>query len=470
AKAQAALDNATKDVPLKEAALATAQAALNTGVDTSALQEAKKKTAAALTKAQGERDSAKSTRDTAQTTKTAKETAKDNAYKAWQAAQSASSYPYVYETSAGSGVKVSKSWEANGTYVSNAVVMKKKASNVPGATNTGMRYLYFVAISIKSNSSTATKDLLGTLTLKKSGSNSFSNVKLNVGIEMGYSPISSTLGDGVIPTKPAALSDGDGFDADSEYTFTFEADDTSTFTVNTVGQGRIVAGMNIDYDQEIGDRYSSSDLEFWNGNYASFNKNGTLTLYCDEMYKYLYSIDKNDKLTQLNVKRDSYEEAFILTTRTLGRYVVSNTRLRNTGSSGGSSSRPDSSSSGSGAGGGTVIVTPVPTTPKPSVPAKPASSPAPKPSSSPAPKPSSSAPPSSSEPESLPELSSSLPEESSRPDEIVDVGGEGQEPPETEKRGVPTVVWALLVALIVAIPVTFGVSYYLKNQNGRKRH
>lgn len=373
-------------------------------------------------------------------------------------------YQYVYETNAGDNVKVTPKWEEGGGYVDHVEVIRKRVkSDIKGATSSSMQLIYFLAITIEKASTTQSRDLLGTVTLKKSGSDGFT-IKANIGIELGYSNASGSGGE--IGKTGRTFKEGDGFDAEDDFEFTFEADGKSKFIVNTSGQGKIVLSFNRDFDSKIERKYPDAMLEFFNGNYASFNRVGTLYLGSKIDDAYVYEVSKTGELSRVSAKYDDYEEAYKISTRTLGRYVISDKKLAIRSSS---SSRSGGSGSGTGTGTGTGTggtgTTVVPTAPStPSYTYTPPTTPAA--SSSTAPPAQSS---SSSEPESEEEESESEPEELEDEDDIVDVviDDEDAEGPE-EKSGIPVWVWVLIIVGLAAIPIGIGVVYYLHSRPLRR--
>ena len=383
----------------------------------------------------------------------------------YDAAQKSDKYQYVYETDVGNGIKASASWTEGKSYAGTVEVVRKRVLTLPDGAdpnNSLMRYAYFLAVSTKGSSSTQNREIFGTVTLKKSSSPNKFELKTDVVIELGYSRASNTeSGEGVIDTKPATFKEGNGFDAERDFEFEFTADRNVRFVVDTVGQGSIVLSFNTDYIEKISDKYPDARLEFYNGNGASFNRVGKLFLggYEEDDY-YVYEVGSNNQLTRVNAEYDEDEEAYVITTRTLGRYVVSDTRLSTTSSSSSSSSGGGTGTgTGTGTGGTGSSVVPVPpaSSSRPYVPPVASSS---------TPPASSSQPESSSEPE---ESSSEPEEELEDEDDIVEVivDDEDVDGPE-EKRGIPGWVWALIIAGLAAIPVGIGVVYYLHNRPLRR--
>lgn len=256
----------------------------------------------------------------------------------------------VSEYDAVKGISIKKSWEMNGNAVDKIEIVKKKYGD------SAAEYAYYLALTFKSSSSTSEIDVLGTLTLKKSGNNGILNIKNDsneidfaVNLTVGYPyagnsddyDADSIYDDAVIYNFSS--SGKAQIEADTEYELRLvDVDEDSYFTVNTKGQGKILLSCNNNYNNDIAAKYPNASLSFVNGNGATFNQSGVLTLRADEG-SYLYAVSSNGSLTKVKAEYDEYEGAFKIKTRTLGRYVISDTELRLSGSSS-SSSRPSSSS------------------------------------------------------------------------------------------------------------------------------
>ena len=260
---------------------------------------------------------------------------KDSAYARYTTAQAAETkahdeytnalnndYPYVNEYDAVRSARIKKSWDIGGSLVDDVEIVKKRFTPSDAYT-ASERYIYFLAITMKEKTSASTHDLSGTVKLSKSGSNGFDEIRVDVNLEVGYA---SPTDDNMIPETPAVFKEGDGFSGDSDETFYFEADDYSWFEVSTNGQGKILLGMGTEFGEDIASKYPEANLDFWNGNGASFNKIGELHLYA-EPGSYLYQINSNGKLIRPAYSYDRSEECFVIKTRTLGRYVISDVKL-----------------------------------------------------------------------------------------------------------------------------------------------
>lgn len=208
-------------------------------------------------------------------------------------------------------------------------------------------YAYFAEIKIKEVSSSAYEDdgyyASGELTFTNStGSSVTYDVDFNIEYPEGYDELTEDL-----------------------QIFSYEKDDEvelelpdgeSTFEFEAAGNSDVLASMTTDYDFDFADKYPNANLDFYYSNGATFDRlirgTGILTIYADSD-SYLYEI-KSGSLVDLTKTYDKDEDAFIVkstgTTFTLGKYVVSNTRL-----SGAVASSSSAASSVSSSSGGTYV-------------------------------------------------------------------------------------------------------------------
>ena len=271
----------------------------------------------------------------------------DTIYYRLENAEGGSEVP-VSEYDAVKGISIKKQWEMNGNAVDRIEIVKKKYDDNASS------YAYYVALTFKKSESTSEVDVLGTLTLKKSGDEGILNIKndsneidLAVNLTVGYPyagdsddyEIDSIYADKVIYNFSS--SGKSQIETDTEYELRLvDVDEDSYFTVNTKGQGKILLACDNKYNNDIASKYPSANLSFINGNGATFNQTGVLTLHADEG-SYLYAVSANGNLTKVKAEYDEYENAFQIKTRTLGKYVISDTELKTSSSSSSSSSSSD---------------------------------------------------------------------------------------------------------------------------------
>lgn len=227
-------------------------------------------------------------------------------------------FAYVYESEAVSGIKAKASWDMNGKLVKGVEVTKKKV----GGETLSQKYIYFLAVTLAESTSTSSVDVVGTVEMRKSGSFDYEDMKLDVNVEVAF-PVAS---DTVITEDLQLFKEGAGFIGDSEEEFSFECDDNSYFTVNTLGQSKLLLSATTDFDAKIAELYPDANLNFFYGNGGTFNKTGTLTLAADEG-SFLYQLKDDGTMVRLNAEYDEYDEAFIIKTKTLGKYIISDTAL-----------------------------------------------------------------------------------------------------------------------------------------------
>lgn len=255
---------------------------------------------------------------------------------------------FVFESDAVDGIKIKQKWDMNSRLVNNVEIAKKKVTG----GDTSHKYIYFVAISIKDSGSTNAADISGTVQLRKSGEFDYDDMELEVDMEIAY----ELSEDNEITEDVKLFKEGHGFEGDENEEFTFECDDETYFEVNTLGQGKILLAASSDFDERVSTVYPNANLDFFYGNGASFNKTGTLYL-AAESGSYLYQLKDDGRLVKAVAEYDEYDDCFVIKTRTLGKYVISDTELPlvDTPIVGGSA---NSGSSNSGSSNSGTVVSP----------------------------------------------------------------------------------------------------------------
>jgi len=289
----------------------------------------------------------------AEAAKTAAEAEKTNAQNALDELMAAQN-KYVYESDAVDGVKIKTKWDMNGKLIDSVELAKKK---VMGET-LSQKYIYFIEVDLKDGGSTTATDISGTIQLRKSGEFDYDEMELDVNIELAY----ATATDSEITEDLKLFKEGHGFEPDDAYEFTFECDDESWFEVNTNGQGKLLLSATADFDTDVATIYPNANLEFFYGNGGTFNRIGTLYLHA-ENGSYLYQLRDDGRLVEVDAEYDEYDENFIIKTRTLGKYVISDVKLPllDTPIVGGDNSSNNNSNSGSSNNGtvDSVVTNPV---------------------------------------------------------------------------------------------------------------
>lgn len=112
---------------------------------------------------------------------------------------------------------------------------------------------------------------------------------------------------------------------DSAWEFEFEVFDGAAFTVDTEGQDDLTLGANCDYDDVVLERYPDAKLLFFNGNGDYFYHYGTLFLPAEPgscLYRNI-----NRTLYDIGAAYDEGAGGFLLRTRNLSQYVISDSAL-----------------------------------------------------------------------------------------------------------------------------------------------
>lgn len=229
-----------------------------------------------------------------------------------------------YDSVKGTSIKVK--WEIGATAVEKLEIVKKK--------NGSQDYSYYLAVATKASTSTKQTDVAGTVNLRKSGTPSFDlkeATAVDVSFTLGYA---TTTGDRNVDDTATIYNFVNIKQNDSTADKTQEAEEYELklpggnyFTVNTIGQGKIILAADMNYNADIAAKYPAANLDFFNGNGATFNKTGELTILADEG-TFLYAVNADGNLVAVKNTYDQYEEAFKVKTRTLGAYVISDVELK----------------------------------------------------------------------------------------------------------------------------------------------
>lgn len=254
----------------------------------------------------------------------------------------------VYESDAVKGLKFKADWQMGKDYVKNVSLVKKKTDSTVlsavGATPTtlagGKSYAYYMAVSIKDSLTTKTTDIYGKISFDKSATkNKNINADGKYNDELDYKTHSFDVNLSVAYNPKGNNKDNDYTVEKDRKTFYFDNEndeeeivlidsDTATFTVDTRGQGKIVMSANNDFNAAISAKYPNANLDFINVEASdSFNKIGTLRVFTPDGDKYLYALDKDGNITNAKAKYDSNDECYVMRTRTLGSFVLSDTEL-----------------------------------------------------------------------------------------------------------------------------------------------
>lgn len=188
-------------------------------------------------------------------------------------------------------------------------------------------------------------------------------------------------------------------------------DEVAQFRVRIIDQASLYLGFSEGVNKTLANKYPNADLRFINWtSRPTFDFDGKLSIYMDPD-EYIYGVNDDNSLYRLGGTFDTTNNAYVITTKTLRSYVISDTQL-NAGGTGGTTTVTPSSSAA-----------PSSTAPSSTAP------------SSTAPPPPSSSAPVSTAPSSAPEESSSEPEdeEPEDPEDEEPFDPEDEEPEDPDK-------------------------------------
>lgn len=228
-------------------------------------------------------------------------------------------------------------------------------------TNTQPQYEYWVKITTKDSATTKDIDIVGSIWV---GTSKSSAKKEKDGSEdkfrADFTLTNSDPGNddydeatdyvSIEPGERAVVSFAD--DASDE--FEVEFGDDARFVFNARGQGKLNLAYNTKYDRDFAYDYDDANIDFINfEGEPTTNRTGTLYIYADED-SYIYEVTSKGAKKINGAYYDDDEEAWVIRTRNLTSYAISDKKLKtvdqmNNGSS--SSSKPGSNS-GSGSNNG----------------------------------------------------------------------------------------------------------------------
>lgn len=185
-------------------------------------------------------------------------------------------------------------------------------------------YAYFVAITARDSATTSSKDISFDLELKKTSGKiddetAVFTLKARIDLACSFPRMGYTY---VISSGTQVYED---LEDSGEQTFTFSRDSESTFDVDITGQDRILVRADVKFNPTVAAKYPQANLDFFTGS-GTFNRIGTLNLHADPG-SFLYVVNNDGTLSKSNAEYDDGAETFVIKTRTLGSYVISDVEL-----------------------------------------------------------------------------------------------------------------------------------------------
>ncbi len=226
------------------------------------------------------------------------------------------------------GATIKQTWDMGKDFIDSVSIVKKKLSS-------DSIYYYFVCVTFKASTSTSVADFAGEISIKKSTTSTSGGVTTGAAFVATFNingPFSFTNAAGIsdIAAESTKLynfgTSGTGaLSLSGEQSFTFA--NGNYFDVDLTAQGKMLLYYDSKYNSTVAATYPSANLDFVSYNGASFNKIGELTILADPG-TFLYAMNADGSLSTIKASYDEYEEAFKLSTRTLGKYVISDTELK----------------------------------------------------------------------------------------------------------------------------------------------
>ena len=221
---------------------------------------------------------------------------------------------------------------------------------VTGPASTDPHYEYWIKITTKDSATTKDIDVVGKVSVGTSKSSAEKDQEVSVDFTLTNA---NTNNPGnytdreddvyIEPGERAVVSFAD--DASDE--FTVEFGDDAYFVFNARGQGKLNLAYNTKYDRDFAYDYDDANIDFINfEGEPTTNRTGTLYIYADED-SYIYEVTSKGAKKINGAYYDDDEGAWVIRTRNLTSYAISDKKLKtvdqmNNGSSSNSSNKPDS--------------------------------------------------------------------------------------------------------------------------------
>lgn len=231
-----------------------------------------------------------------------------------------------------------------------AIAAAKSTFAFTAKTSTEAQYDYWVKISTKDSATTKDIDVVGTISVGTSKSSAEKDQEVSVDFTLTNAntndPGSYTDREDDVYIEPgerAVVSFAD--DASDE--FTVEFGDDAYFVFNARGQGKLNLAYNTKYNKDFAYDYDDANIDFINfEGEPTTNRTGTLYIYADED-SYIYEVTSKGAKKINGAYYDDDEEAWVIRTRNLTSYAISDKKLKtvdqmDNGSSSNSSNKPDS--------------------------------------------------------------------------------------------------------------------------------
>lgn len=228
-------------------------------------------------------------------------------------------------------------------------------TTIPGATTTVPQYEYWIKITTKDSATTKDIDVVGKVSVGTSKSSAEKDQEVSVDFTLTNA---NTNNPGnytdreddvyIEPGERAVVSFAD--DASDE--FTVEFGDDARFVFNARGQSKLNLAYNTKYNKDFAYDYDDANIDFltFEGE-PTTNRTGTLYIYADED-SYIYEVTSKGAKKINGAYYDDDEGAWVIRTRNLTSYAISDKKLKTVDQMNNGSSSSSGSNSGSNSGSG----------------------------------------------------------------------------------------------------------------------
>lgn len=247
--------------------------------------------------------------------------------------------------------------ETQAAAVVNADLDKSVKYETKNVTNTQPQYEYWVKITTKNSATTKDIDVVGNIYVGEGSSKS--SIKKNgdkFSADFTLTNSDPTNSDYDEATDYVSIYSGEravvSFADDASDEFEVEFGDDAYFVFNARGQGKLNLAYNTKYNREFAYDYDDANIDFINfEGEPSTNRTGTLYIYADED-SYIYEVTSKGAKKINGAYYDDDEEAWVIRTRNLTSYAISDKKLKTVDQMDNGSSSSSGSNSGSTSGSG----------------------------------------------------------------------------------------------------------------------
>lgn len=245
----------------------------------------------------------------------------------------------------------------SGKYISAGVEAPATFSGNPTGSydgyNTDSGFAYWVKISTKESTGTKDIDLVGDISIGRTKTSAKGN-EVTLGVTLtnqnnqnagDYTDVDSDVY--IEPGERAVVSF-----ADDASDVVVEFGDDAWFEFNARGQGKLNLAYNTKYNKDFAYDYDDANIDFINfEGEPTTNRTGTLYIYADED-SYIYEVTSKGAKKINGAYYDDDEGAWVIRTRSLTSYAISDKKLKTVDQMDNGSSSSSGSNSGSTSGSG----------------------------------------------------------------------------------------------------------------------